>query len=383
MSVLKFLYICNEYPPAAAGGIGVLLRGLCEQLADRGHEVYVVGCYQIQRPIIELINGVHIHRLPGRFGRLGLLADRVVLYRAIARIAAQGEIDIIEAPDFEAPSALLPRQSRKRVVRLHGSHVYFSHERDQVPSRSVGLLEKAALMQADAWISVSEYTARRTQGLFRVNRPIHIVHNAANVPDRFPRKFDYAPRRRVVYFGTLAEKKGVFTLARAWRSFQESHPGWTLTAFGRDSLHHGQSVQQQMVELLGPASKSVTFPGPISNEELLNQLPGFDFAVLPSFSETFALTPMEAMALGVPVIYSQLSSGPELMVHGVDGWLADPRDHKHLSDLLTVAADDPIQRARVGQAGQAKIKQFFSHEDYVDKNLQVYRQILGKRERAA
>lgn len=383
MTVLKLLYICNEYPPAATGGIGVLLRGLCERLADRDHEVHVVGCYPIERPIIERINGVYIHRLPGRFGRFGLLTDRVALYRAIAGIAAHGEIDIIEAPDFEAPSAFLPRQSRKQVVRLHGSHVYFSHERSQVPSHSVGLLEKAALMQADAWISVSEYTARRTQELFRVNRPIHIVHNAAKVSDHFPRKFDYASRRRAVYFGTLAEKKGVLTLVRAWRSFQESHSDWTLTAFGRDSLHHGQSVQQQMIELLGPASKSVTFLGPISNEELLNQLPGFDFAVLPSFSEAFAMAPMEAMALGVPVIYSQLSSGPELMVHGIDGWLADPRDHKHLSGLLTVVADDPILRERVAQAGQAKIKQYFSHEDYVDKNLHVYRQILGNRERDA
>ena len=382
MTVLKLLYICNEYPPAAAGGIGVLLRGLCEQLADRGHEVHVVGCYQIERPITELINGVRIHRLPGRFGRLGLLTDRIALYRAIAGIAAQGEIDIIEAPDFEAPSALLPRQSRKRVVRLHGSHVYFSHERDQVPSRSVGLLEKIALMQADAWISVSEYTARRTQEIFRLNRPINIVHNAANVPDRFPHKFDYAPRRRVVYFGTLAEKKGVLTLARSWKTFQESQPDWSLTLIGRDGLHQGRSVHQQMIELLGPVSASVEFLGPMGNDELLNRLVEFDFAVLPSFSETFALAPMEAMALGVPVIYSQLSSGPELMMHGVDGWLADPRDQKQLSGLLTAIADDPIMRARVAKAGQAKIKQFFSHKDYVEKNLQVYRQIFGKRESA-
>lgn len=380
---MKVLFICNEYPPAPTGGIGVLLRGLCEQLADRGLKVHVVGCYDIERPVTELVNGVHVHRVPGRFGRFGLFADRIALYRVIANIATQGPIDIIEAPDFEAPSAFLPRQSKRRVVRLHGSHVYFSHERDQVPSRSVGLLEKMALKQADAWISVSKYTARRTQELFGVNRPIHIVHNAAHVSSHFPRKEHYATHRRVVYFGTLAEKKGVFTLARAWREFVVSHPGWTLSLMGRDGLHQGQSVRQQMVELLGPAAPTVEFVGPIANEELLKRLVGFDFAVLPSFSETFALTPMEAMALGVPVIYSQLSSGPELMEHGVDGWLADPRDPVQLARLLVEVADDPAGRERIGQAGRVKIERFFSHEAFIAKNLEVYRQILDQGNRVA
>lgn len=304
--------------------------------------------------------------------------DRLTLHRAIARIAAQGEIDIIEAPDFEAPSAFLPRQSRKRVVRLHGSHVYFSHERDQAPSRSIGLLEKAALKQADDWVSVSEYTARRTQELFGVNRPIHVVHNAANVPGHFPRKTDYATDRRVVYFGTLAEKKGMFALARAWRVFQESHPDWTLTLFGRDSLHQGRSVQTQMVELLGPVLGSVEFRGPISNQELLDILPDYDFAVLPSFSEAFAMAPMEAMALGVPVVFTALSSGPELIEHGVDGWLANPRDPSQLARLLAEVASDGARRERVGRAGQMKIAQRFSLVDFIDRNLAVYREILGQ-----
>jgi len=377
---LKILFICNEYPPVAAGGIGVLLRGLCEQLAARGHDVHVVGCYFVPKLVIEKIRNVEVHRLPGRFGVSGLVIDRIALYRHISKIASKSPIDIIEAPDFEAPSALLPRQSTKRLVRLHGSHVYFSDERSEVPSRSVGLLEKTALSQADAWISVSEYTARRTQALFGLSRPTRVVHNAACVPDSVPRKNDYTQRRNVVYFGTLAEKKGVFTLAKAWQVFLETHPEWRLNVIGRDGVHNGRSVREQMVEVLGQASSSVEFLGSMPNELLLNRLPGFDFAVLPSFSEAFALAPMEAMALGLPVIYSLLSSGPELMEHGVDGWLADPHDPRHLASLLSDVADDPVGRERVGRAGRMKVEQHFSHEQFIDKNIAAYHQILGQGE---
>ena len=377
---MKLLFICNEYPPAATGGIGILLRGLCEQLAARGHEVHVVGCYQVSSVLFELVNGVQLHKLPGRFGRAGQLTDRFSLYRHIAQIAAQGPIDIIEAPDFEAPSACLPRQSRRRVVRLHGSHVYFSRERNLLPSKSVGLLEKVALRQADALISVSEYTARQTKSFFAIDKPVHIVHNSPCVPGRFPLKKDYSQRRRVLYFGTLAEKKGVLSLARAWQLFLGSHPDWTLVVIGRDSINAGHSVRDQMVEILGKNSLSVEFLDPVQNEELLYRLPEFDFVVLPSFSETFALAPMEAMALGVPVIYSRLSSGPELIEHGVDGWLADPGDHRQLAQMLTHVAADPTVLARVGRAGRMKIERRFSHAGFVDRNLSVYEKILDQRE---
>lgn len=374
---LKLLFISNEYPPAAAGGIGVVLRGLCEALAQRGHEIHVVGCYPIAHHLMESLGGVRVHRLPGRTGRMGLIANRLALYLQIRRIASKGAIDIIEAPDFEAPSSLLPRQSKKRVVRLHGSHVYFASERCQRRSTTLGWLEKMALCQADAWVSVSEYTARLTQALFKVNRPVHVIYNAAHVPGRFPRKADYSGVQRAVYFGTLAEKKGVFTLARAWTRFQASHPDWILSVFGRDAQHDGRSVREQMIEILGEASSSVEFCGSVANDELLHRLSSFDFAVLPSFSEAFAMAPMEAMALGVPVIYSKASSGPELMEHGVDGWLADPSDDLQLAQLMEEVADDPENRERVGRTGREKIETFFSHEKFVNRNLEVYNCILG------
>lgn len=376
---MKILFICNEIPPAATGGIGILLRGLCEQLAARGHEIHVVGSYPGSSVLFEQDSGVQLHKLPGRFGLAGQLTDRCSLYRKIAQIAAQGPIDIIEAPDFEGPSACLPRQSRRRVVRLHGSHVYFSSERSMRPSRTLAFLENVALRQADALISVSEYTALRTQSLFDIDKPTHIVHNSPSVPAHFPRKNDYSQRRRVLYFGTIAEKKGVLSLARAWQIFLESYPDWTLVVIGRDSITAGHSVRDEMVEILRKNSLSVEFLGPVQNEELLYRLPEFDFVVLPSFSEAFALAPMEAMALGVPVIYSRLSSGPELIEHGVDGWLADPEDHRHLAQLLIHVAGDTTRLARVGRAGRWKIERCFPHNAFVDRNLAVYQEILDQR----
>lgn len=375
---MKFVFLCNEYPPNMNGGIGTFTRSLGEALAARGHVVHVVGLYDITSITREVVCGVSVSRIPAKRRHSAIFLNRLALQRELREVAESGAIDVIEAPDFEGITAGLPRSSKARVVRLHGSHRYFADERGTPPAASVSFFEKYALQQADAIVSVSDYTANRTLALFNLHRPILTLHNAVNVSPDLPRKTNYEERRRAVYFGTLAEKKGVLALAEAWRIFVQTHPDWTLTVIGRDSLHRGRSVMATMIELLGQASTTVSFDGFAPNAAVLAGLAEFDFAVLPSFSEAFALAPMEAMALGLPVIYSSMSSGPELITDGVNGWLCDPRSVDNLTATLGRAASDPAERARLGLAARRLIETRFSYDDFVSRNIAFYESVLSK-----
>lgn len=374
---MNIVFLCSEYPPAVTGGIGTFTRGLAEALASRGNEVHVVGLYEADATVREHVNKVHVVRLAAVRGRMALIANRVRIWRELRRIhRTAGRIDILEAPDFEGVATGLPRCSRARVVRLHGSHRYFAAERQVRHSVSVSLFEKLALRQADAIVSVSDYTAHRTRDLFGLSSAIRTIHNAVNVPERFTRKDDYREARQVVYFGTLAEKKGVLPLAEAWRIFVERNPGWKLTVIGRDTEVAGASMKAQMVRLLGDAVSTVNFSEFMPNEQVLGHLPTFDFAVLPSFSEAFALAPIEAMALGLPVVYSSLSSGRELVTDDVDGWLCDPRCVDDLVQTITRAASSPADRERIGRNARAKAEQQFGYQRFVQRNLDFYDELL-------
>ena len=63
---MNILFYCSEYPPFVTGGIGSATKAVAEELARRGHNVYVVG-YYISMPtkgvIYENINNVHIYRI--------------------------------------------------------------------------------------------------------------------------------------------------------------------------------------------------------------------------------------------------------------------------------------------------------------------------------
>jgi glycosyltransferase involved in cell wall biosynthesis len=353
---------------------------LAEALVSRGHDVHVVGYYDQANPSDETQSGVRVVRLSSRSGRLGPWVNRVRLHRTLKQIANAGAIDILEAPDFEGPSAFLPRCSRARVVRLHGSHRYFSDERRTPHSRSVAFFERRALFEADAVVSVSAYTAQRTRALFALRREIPVIHNAVSIPAAVVRKDEYRTLGRIVYFGTLAEKKGVLPLAEAWRQFHAEFPEWQLVLLGRDAIYQGRSVKAMMIERMGEAAKAAEFTGAVDHDTILQRLPNFDFTVLPSYSEAFALAPMEAMALGVPVVVSNMSSGPELVDNGVDGWLCDPRDPQTILGAMRRAALDPALREHVAGNARRKVEAVFSYEAFIDRNILFYEGLLAEQE---
>ena len=86
--MLNIIYICNEYPPAMTGGIGVFTKKLAESLAGKGHDITVVGLYQdCVEEHNEEINGVKVIRLPAKGGRLGLFVDRFNLYKTLKHLS--------------------------------------------------------------------------------------------------------------------------------------------------------------------------------------------------------------------------------------------------------------------------------------------------------
>ncbi|MEA1081432.1 glycosyltransferase family 4 protein [Marinobacter qingdaonensis] len=375
---MKLVYLCNEYPPAPTGGIGTFTKGLARELVARGHEVHVVGHYAQSLFSKEVDDGVLVWRLPAPSGVLAPVWRKISITKVLKEVSKTGLIDVIESPDFEGLLSFLPPVSRGTVVRLHGSHRYFSYERGLRPSRSIGFFEAQGLKRADAVVSVSDYTGKLTQQLFGIRDDISTIYNGVYIPSGIKSKSCYDTKKRAVYFGTLAEKKGVLPLAQAWRQFIIKNPDWTLTFIGRDSIYRNRSMKEQILEALGDASRSVNFVDGMSHENVLRRLTSYDFAVLPSFSESFGLVAIEAMALGVPVIFTALSSGPEIVNDGVDGWLSDPRDFRTITSAMNTAASSVEERKRVAKAAYYKCDALFSYEKFINKNIELYSNVCER-----
>jgi glycosyltransferase involved in cell wall biosynthesis len=105
----------------------------------------------------------------------------------------------------------------------------------------------------------------------------------------------------------------------------------------------------------------------------------FDVAVLPSLFEGMGRVVVEAMAMEKPVVASRVGGIPDLVEHGVNGYLVSPGDVKELEHAVFKLLNDPSLARRMGKEGRRKISNQFSAATMADSIDRVYRELLSRK----
>lgn len=374
---MKIGIICNEYPPMMCGGIGVFTKELAEGLVKAGHQVTVIGVYvDIENEKNEKINDVDVIRMQAKLGRFSPYLNSRALFKKVLELVSKERIDLVEVPDFEGNSAFWGTLPIPVVVRLHGTLSYFSYELGTKKNKVLFWLERKALKRADQILAVTQYVADQSAQLFNLQLPRVVVHNGVKLPDQEDVKKDYNYQGVVAFTGSLMRKKGVLSLAKAWNAVQKRFPDARLVLVGKDTTENGKSVKEMMLELTSDKAH-LEFTGHVTKAELQQILATADVAAFPSYSESFGLAPFEAMALGVPTIYTKLSCGPELVRDQIDAILVDPNITKQIEQALMDMLGDQHTRERFGLAGQNRAEEF-SVVNQLDRNISEYQALLKK-----
>jgi glycosyltransferase involved in cell wall biosynthesis len=375
---MNLCLVCSEYPPGLHGGIGTATQLLARALVQAGHAVRVIGVYgrEHRAPERGEDQGVQVWRLREPGVRLGWLVARYRLWRAIAGWVRAERVELVEVPDYEGWAAGWPRLPVPVVARLHGSATYFAAELGQPLGATVRRLERASLRRADFRCATSRYVAEHTARLFGLPAPDAILFN----PVELPAAGDQPARsaQRVVFSGTLTPKKGVVSLVQAWPAVLRECPQAELHLYGKDRpAESGASMRAWLQEQLPDAARpSVQFHGHVAREELFAALATARLAVFPSVAEAFALAPLEAMARACPTIYTRRGSGPELIRHDADGWLVEPDRPDEIAAAIVGLLRDDALAARLGAAGQARVRALFAIDVLRPLNEAFYRRCL-------
>jgi glycosyltransferase involved in cell wall biosynthesis len=378
---MRVCFLCADYPPGPHGGIGTMMQLLGRALVKEGHSVRVAGVYPPSYPAPDRHSdeGVEVWRVREPPRRFGWISARRQLWKLVSGWARRGEIDIIEAPDYQGWIAGWRGLDIPAVVRLNGSSSYFAVEMGQRPDSLTFRIEKAALDRADAWCSVSRYTADQTKVLFALRSdPSAILYNP--VESGFEAVPAAARTSNVVFSGTLVEKKGVLSLIKAWPGVLERIPEARLHIYGKDSrMSQGGSMRERLESMLPEhARTTVRFHGHVTRQDLFAALATAGAAVFPSYAEAFALAPLEAMTMATPTVYSTRGSGPELIDDGTDGLLVDPAAPDQITAALVRVLADPAAAAAMGAAGRAKILASFSMRNLLPKNIAFYQGVIDQ-----
>lgn len=113
--------------------------------------------------------------------------------------------------------------------------------------------------------------------------------------------------------------------------------------------------------------------------ELRNHLSAFDVYVMPSVfrSETLGVAAIEASAMGIPVIASNIGGIPEVVKNNVTGFLTEPGDSGAITDALMVFLHNKQLCCQMGRAARQRAEKLFSFNSSVSKMINCYEKLLG------
>ena len=171
----------------------------------------------------------------------------------------------------------------------------------------------------------------------------------------------------VVCVGRLCQQKGQQTLLKAWPRITAHVPGarLVLVGDGPDRRLLGEKAPDQ-----------VLFAG--ASDQVGHWYTAADLAVLPSRWEGMALTPLEAMACGRPVVVTDVGGARECLPPGQeDVCLVPPEDPESLAAAITRLLRDADMRAYLGEAARKHVRADFDVRQTAASVLRLYRELLG------
>jgi glycosyltransferase involved in cell wall biosynthesis len=205
---------------------------------------------------------------------------------------------------------------------------------------------------------------------------LHLIPNGVDITRFHPSGVDTTLAEReqmVVCVAGLRYSKGIDVLLQAWHLVHKQAPQARLIIVGTGSL---QSQLEHMVEALSIAD-SVEFTG--LQSDIPAQLHRGNLAVLPSRWEGMPNALLEAMACGLACVATRVSGSEDIIQHGVNGLLVEPEDYQGMAQAILTLLRNPALIQEYGRAARQTIEQHYSFEQVIDRYIELYQGIAGRR----
>ena len=298
------------------------------------------------------------------------VGERVWAYAQVAASLAEDmDFDIVHAHDwmtFVAGMEIKKRTGKPLVLHVHS----LNYDRGGPDARGwIFDIERSAMEAADLVIPVSQYTGTICTGHYGIDpNKVHYVHNGADAVKTF-RSDSPFKKGLVLFLGRLTGQKGPKFFLEIAAKVLEKNPGVCFVMAG---------TGERMRELIEygafrDVGDRLHFTGFLNKEKVNKLLSMTDVYCMPSVSEPFGLSAIEAAQYGIPAVISKQSGVAEVMTHArhADFWDVNLMA-EHINELLT----DPKAREEAIQHSLEDQKNC-TWEAATERIIELYRDQLG------
>lgn len=361
------------------GGSGVVATELGIELAARGHEIHFIS-YAMPIRLNSASERIHFHEVEvTTYPLFDHPPYALALATKMTEVAESASLDLLHV-HYAIPhsvSALLARMMaapRKLpfITTLHGTDITLvGNDRSYLP------ITRFSIEQSDGVTAISNYLRERTIREFEIKRPIEVIPNFVNC-DLYKRSNDAKARAKfapngepiLMHLSNFRPVKRVTDAVEIFALVREKIPA-KLVMIG-DGPDRGAA---EYVVRKKKLVKDVFFLG--KQLTVQDKLGLADLFLLPSDEESFGLAALEAMACEVPVIATHVGGVPEVVAHGVDGYLFEPRDvataAKYALEILT----RPDRGRMMGEMARINARRRYCSNDIIPRYEAYYDDVLS------
>ncbi|MBI4451823.1 glycosyltransferase family 4 protein [Candidatus Woesearchaeota archaeon] len=401
---MKVLMFGWEFPPMSSGGLGTACYGLTKGLSRKGVEITFVLPYsgesdanflkmkstndmqrlrlrKIDSAIKPYMTSESYHRFVSKksaqqakiYG--STLFDEVHRYTLAAeKIAEEEDFDVIHCHDWMTFGAGIKAKKKKNkplVLHVHAT------ELDRTGSHKVNQyvydMEREGMHKADKVIAVSNFTKHKIISHYGIApEKIEVVHNAVDFSQHYyDETFALKKTDRIVLFlGRLTLQKGPDYFVEAAKKVLAHERNVKFIVAGAGDM------EARMIERaaeLGIAD-NVLFAGFLDQDDVERAYKMADIYVMPSVSEPFGITALEAMKFKTPSIVSRQSGVSEVIKHclKVDFWDVNEMSSK----IIALLRYRPLHET-LKESGYSEVKKF-NWDVPAEKCMRIYNKLIGK-----
>ena len=193
-------------------------------------------------------------------------------------------------------------------------------------------------------------------------------------PAEFIQRFPVLKGKRIVLFlGRLHAKKGLDILARSFSTIAKRFEDIVLLVVGPNKF--GTREKMESILISEDLLDRTVFTGLLTGEDKLAAMNCADLFVLPSHSEGFAITVLEAMAARLPVVITKGCEFPEVSEHGAG--LVVEADEAPIAEAITMLLSDNDLRKRMGQQGHKLVTEGYTWQATVATLVNLYETLVA------
>ncbi|KAA9006266.1 N-acetyl-alpha-D-glucosaminyl L-malate synthase BshA [Paenibacillus spiritus] len=373
--LLKIGITC--YP--SLGGSGVVATELGKLLAEKGHEVHFIthsipfrlGTFHRNIYYHEVeVNDYYVFRYP---------PYDLALATRMAQVAKMQNLDLLHV-HYAVPHAVCAYLAKqmvgdrlKVVTTLHGTDITVLGQDESLKD-----LIRLGINESDAVTAVSNDLITETRRALDITRDIDLTYNFVDKRVYYPRdvsgmRGDFAePHEKILmHISNFRPVKRVGDVVDIFARVSKQIPSRLLLVGEGPDL---PKIQAKISEM--GLEDRVRFLG--KQDEIAQVISLADLLLLPSEKESFGLVALEAMACGVPTVGSEAGGIPELVQHGVTGYLAPIGDTEAMAEHAVRLLGDEELAARFREACLHRACSEFCNNRITNQYEDIYYRVLGQ-----